>query len=287
MGAGGGCCSTLEASPPAPSARRRLRLFSLLLASRCCGCERGGAERERRGGVAGDLYCTDEGEESGFSIFFLFFFSFDRSGRWPLPACRGGGRRTGELASVLNAESEPRRGRALMRPLRSPQRPAVVHLRWLPLDLSDSASEMGNIVEFTSSCCRSGGVRIPERHPCSWRGGWGNYKASACSPPACWLLVETLIFAVRGFSLRKLNCPATTRAFHTGILKRNLLIRPNSGRCLTQFLTAVCWTDSSQMMNINIDKLNIYTFYIILLVVHTSTFFILTTCSRYPKRRQC
>lgn len=40
-----------------------------------------------------------------------------------------------------------------------------MHLRWLPLELSDSASEMGNIVEFTSSGCRSGGVRIPERLP--------------------------------------------------------------------------------------------------------------------------
>lgn len=60
-----------EPSPPAPSARRCLRLFSILLASRCCGCERGGAERGRRGGVTGELYCTDEGEESGFSFFFL------------------------------------------------------------------------------------------------------------------------------------------------------------------------------------------------------------------------
>lgn len=77
-----------EPSPPAPSARRCLRLFLILLASRCCGCERGGAERERRGGVAGELNSTDEGEESGFSFLSFFFFSFDRSGRWPLPACR-------------------------------------------------------------------------------------------------------------------------------------------------------------------------------------------------------
>lgn len=67
----------------------------------------GGAGRERRGGVAGALYCTDEGEESGFS-FFLFFFP-DRSGRWPLPACRAADGGDGELAAVLNAESEPTR----------------------------------------------------------------------------------------------------------------------------------------------------------------------------------
>lgn len=42
-----------------------------------------------------------------------------------------------------------------------PERPAVVHLRWLPLDLC----EMGKIVEFASSGCSLGGGRIPERLP--------------------------------------------------------------------------------------------------------------------------
>lgn len=76
-----------EPSPPAPSARRCLRLFSILLASRSCGCERGGSWRGMEGGSGRGALLDDEGEESGVS-FLSFFFSFDRSGRWPLPACR-------------------------------------------------------------------------------------------------------------------------------------------------------------------------------------------------------
>lgn len=48
----------------------------------------------------------------------------------------------------------------------------MVHLRWLPLDLSDSASEMGNIVEFAST-----GGRVPERVPCGGGAGGGTRKA--------------------------------------------------------------------------------------------------------------
>lgn len=112
---------------------------------------------------------------------------------------------------------------------------------------------MGNIVEFTSSGCRSGGVRIPERLPCC--GGVGGLTIKPRLLAACRLTPghRHRFFAVRDFSLRKLNCPAATQAFHTGILKRNLLIILNLGRCLTQFLMTACWTISSQMMNINIE----------------------------------
>lgn len=61
----------------------------------------------------------------------------------------------------------------------------MVHLRWLPLDLSDSASEMGNVVEFTSSGCTSGGVRIPERLP--HRGGVGRVTLKPRLLAACLL----------------------------------------------------------------------------------------------------
>lgn len=82
MGAGGGSCSTLILL------RLRRVLVDAYVFSRfywpAAAADAGGAEWERREGVAGELYCTDEGEESGFS----FFFPFDRSGRCPLPACR-------------------------------------------------------------------------------------------------------------------------------------------------------------------------------------------------------
>lgn len=61
----------------------------------------------------------------------------------------------------------------------------MVHLRWLPLDPSDSASEMGNIVEFASSGGRLGGGRVPERLPCG--GGAGGVTRKAGLLAACLL----------------------------------------------------------------------------------------------------
>lgn len=69
MGAGGGSCSTLILL------RLRRVLVDAYVFSRfywpAAAADAGGAEWERREGVAGELYCTDEGEESGFSFFFL------------------------------------------------------------------------------------------------------------------------------------------------------------------------------------------------------------------------
>lgn len=66
----------------------------------------------------------------------------------------------------------------------------MVHLRWLPLDLSDSASEMGNIVEFASTGGRLGGGRVPERFPCGGGAGgvgWGGVARKAGLLAACLL----------------------------------------------------------------------------------------------------
>lgn len=81
MGAGGGSCSTLSLL--------RLRrvlvdayVFSRFYWPAAAADARGGCERDWRGGVAGELYSTEEGPEC---FFFFSFFSFDRR---PLPACR-------------------------------------------------------------------------------------------------------------------------------------------------------------------------------------------------------
>lgn len=159
----------------------------------------------------------------------------------------------------------------------------MVHLRWLPLDLSDSASEKH---------CGVHKLRLQLRRrqnskttPVCWGVGWGgvggvggNHKASAarCLPVGSWWRHRFLQCVA---SLRKLNCPAATHAFHAGILKRNLLIRLNSGGGLTQFLMTACCTVFPQMMNIYVEdehflkgilKYILYqSVYIKLLVVHT------------------
>lgn len=51
--------------------------------------------------------------------------------------------------------------------------------------LSDSASEMGNIVEFASTGGRLGGGRVPERLPCG--GGAGGVTRKAGLLAACLL----------------------------------------------------------------------------------------------------
>lgn len=68
MGAGGGCCSTLSLL------RLRRALVDAYVFSRFywpAAAADARAEQERRGGVAGKLDCTDEGEENGFSVFFF------------------------------------------------------------------------------------------------------------------------------------------------------------------------------------------------------------------------
>lgn len=186
MGAGGGCCSTLSLL------RLRRALVDAYVFSRfywpaaAADARGGGAERGRRGGVTGELYCTDEGEESGFSIFF-FFFSFDRSGRWPLPACR---------AADAGAGSWPRSW------TQSQNRgeDALLSVIYGPLTSCSGAPKMaatGSVwfCQWNGEHCGVHKLRLQMRRrqnsrttPVSWRGGWGNHKASAarCLPVGSW-----------------------------------------------------------------------------------------------------
>ena len=162
-----------EPSPPAPSARRCLRLFSILLASRCCGCEsRTGTEG--RSSREAWLYRWGGGE-------WLFcFFLLIEADRLSQPAgrrtqARGAGRgpeRTGQdaLLSVLYGVLTSRSGATKM---------AATGSVWV-CPWNEEHWGVHKLQIRTRQKSRA--------TPVLWRGGWGNHKASAgrCLPVGSW-----------------------------------------------------------------------------------------------------
>lgn len=72
-----------ELSPPAPSTRRCLRIFCVLLASHRCGCERGSWEGSGGDGQ-GTFIVLMRGRRAAMCVYVCFSFF----PRWPLPACQ-------------------------------------------------------------------------------------------------------------------------------------------------------------------------------------------------------